>query len=151
MCIVLYDEAPCNTSCCLYILLLISVSTSVASIPCPCLVIRSWKSATSTCLYKSALTGSGRSCDCVFIAVRGSHFHSLKTYQWTEDRFIWWAATPFSFISFNHSGYFYSASSSPLLLRGAPNYSIDTVSELLGWIATGNCEWRTCPRSLHSG
>ena len=31
--------------------------------------------------------------------------------------------------SFIHSGYFYSASSSPLLLRGAPNYSIDTVSE----------------------
>src|SRR6218665_3610371 len=27
------------------------------------------------------------------------------------------------------SGYFYSASSSPLLLRGAPDYSTDTVSE----------------------
>src|SRR6218665_2883997 len=32
--------------------------------------------------------------------------------------------------SFIHSGYFYSTSSSPLLLRGTPNYSIDTVSEL---------------------
>src|SRR6218665_2044590 len=32
--------------------------------------------------------------------------------------------------SFVHSGYFYSASSSPLLLRDAPDYSIDTVSEL---------------------
>ena len=31
--------------------------------------------------------------------------------------------------SFIHSGYFYSASSSPLLLRGAPDYSTDTVSE----------------------
>ena len=29
-----------------------------------------------------------------------------------------------------HSGYFYSTSSSPLLLMGAPDYSIDTVSEL---------------------
>src|SRR6218665_1318946 len=29
-----------------------------------------------------------------------------------------------------HSGYFYSVSSSPLLLRGVPNYSTDTVSEL---------------------
>ena len=29
--------------------------------------------------------------------------------------------------SFIHSGYFNSASSSPPLLRGAPNYSIDTV------------------------
>ena len=29
-----------------------------------------------------------------------------------------------------HSGYFYSASSSPLLLRGAPDYSIDTLLEL---------------------
>src|SRR6218665_3969012 len=35
-----------------------------------------------------------------------------------------------SFIhSFIHSGHFYSASSSPLLLRGAPDYSTDTVSE----------------------
>src|SRR6218665_172172 len=31
---------------------------------------------------------------------------------------------------FIHSGYFYSASSSPVLLRCAPNYCIDTVSEL---------------------
>ena len=29
--------------------------------------------------------------------------------------------------SFIHSGYFCSTSSSPLLLRGAPDYSIDTV------------------------
>ena len=28
-----------------------------------------------------------------------------------------------------HSGHFYSAPSSPLLLRGAPDYSTDTVSE----------------------
>src|SRR6218665_3701701 len=35
-----------------------------------------------------------------------------------------------SFIhSFIHSGHFYSAPSSPLLLRGAPDYSADTVSE----------------------
>src|SRR6218665_712897 len=31
--------------------------------------------------------------------------------------------------SFIHSGHFYSAPSSPLLLRGAPGYSTDTVSE----------------------
>src|SRR6218665_1143571 len=31
--------------------------------------------------------------------------------------------------SFIHSGHFYSASSSHLLLRGAPDYSTDTVSE----------------------
>jgi len=31
-------------------------------------------------------------------------------------------------LSFIHSGYFYRASSSPLLLRGTPDYSIDTVS-----------------------
>ena len=30
---------------------------------------------------------------------------------------------------FIHSSHFYSASSSPLLLRGAPDYSTDTVSE----------------------
>jgi len=50
---------------------------------------------------------------------------------------------------FIHSGYFYGASSSPLLLRGAPDYSIDTVSELTRQSTTGNCEWRTCPRFLH--
>jgi len=32
--------------------------------------------------------------------------------------------------SFIHSGYFYSTSSSPLILRFTPDYSIDTVSEL---------------------
>src|SRR6218665_1683354 len=31
--------------------------------------------------------------------------------------------------SFIHSGHFYSVPSSPLLLRGAPHYSTDTVSE----------------------
>ena len=31
----------------------------------------------------------------------------------------------------------------------APDHSIDTVSELTRRSATGNCEWRTCPRSLH--
>src|SRR6218665_876349 len=31
--------------------------------------------------------------------------------------------------SFIHSGHFYSAPSSPLLLRGAPDYSTDPVSE----------------------
>src|SRR6218665_581244 len=33
--------------------------------------------------------------------------------------------------SFVLSGYYYNASSSPLLLRGAPDCSIDTVSELI--------------------
>ena len=32
-------------------------------------------------------------------------------------------------VSFIHSSHFYSAPSSPLLLRGAPDYSTDTVSE----------------------
>jgi len=53
--------------------------------------------------------------------------------------------------AFIHSVYFYSASSSPILLRGAPDYIIDTVLELTHWSATGNCEWRTCPRSLYGG
>ena len=42
---------------------------------------------------------------------------------------------PYSFI---HSKYFYSASSSPLLLRGATDYSIDSISELTRRSATGN-------------
>jgi len=40
--------------------------------------------------------------------------------------------------SFIHSGYFCSAFSSPLLLRGAPKYSIDTVSELTSPSATSS-------------
>ena len=43
-------------------------------------------------------------------------------------------------LSFFYSGNFYSAFSSPLLLKGAPDYSIDTVSELTRRSATGNCE-----------
>ena len=39
--------------------------------------------------------------------------------------------------SFIHSGYFYSASLSSLLLRGAPDYSFDTVLELTCRSATG--------------
>src|SRR6218665_4155080 len=35
----------------------------------------------------------------------------------------------FNMHSFIHSGHFYSAPSSPILLRGAPDYSTDTVSE----------------------
>jgi len=54
-------------------------------------------------------------------------------------------------LQFIYSGYFYSTSSSPQQLRGAPDYSIDTVSVLTCRSATCNCEWRTCPRSLHGG
>ena len=50
--------------------------------------------------------------------------------------------------AFIHSRYFYSASSNPLLLRGAPSHSIYTVLELTRQSTTENCEWRTCPRSL---
>src|SRR6218665_2591601 len=41
---------------------------------------------------------------------------------------------------FIHSGYFHSASSRPLLLRGAPDYSVGAVSELTRRSATGNCK-----------
>ena len=51
-----------------------------------------------------------------------------------------------SFISYISIGLF-----SPLLFRSAPDYSIDIVSELTHWSATGNCEWRTCPKFLHGG
>src|SRR6218665_1944586 len=54
-------------------------------------------------------------------------------------------------VVFIHSGYLYSATSSQLLLRRAPDYNVDTKSELTRRRATGNCEWRTCPRSLNGG
>jgi len=53
--------------------------------------------------------------------------------------------------SFIHSRHFYSASSGPLLLRGAPDYSTDTVLELTCSSATGNYEWRNFPRCLRGG
>ena len=40
---------------------------------------------------------------------------------------------------FIHSGYFYSAFSSALLLRGAPDYIIDIVTELTRRSDIGNC------------
>jgi len=43
-------------------------------------------------------------------------------------------------MKFIHFGYFYSATSRQLLLRGAPNYSINTVSELTLPSAANNCE-----------
>jgi len=55
--------------------------------------------------------------------------------------------------SFIHSGYFYGTSSSPLglLLGGVTDYSFDTVSDLTHRSAKGNCEWRSCRRSLLHG
>jgi len=61
---------------------------------------------------------------------------------------IWETVADYSFV---RSGCFYSASSNPLLLRGAPDYSIHTLSELTPRSATGNREWRACPRSLRCG
>ena len=46
--------------------------------------------------------------------------HSLAVWNWQEG--------PYHCYSFIHSGYFYSTSASPL--RGVPDYSIDTASEL---------------------
>jgi len=55
--------------------------------------------------------------------------------------------TQLEVFDFNHSGYFYSASSNPLLLRGSPAYSIDTVSELTRQSAAGNTS--LCLTGLH--
>ena len=48
------------------------------------------------------------------------------------DPAYWFLSMPVCHIvhSFIHSGCFYSASSSPILLKGAPDYSSDTGSEL---------------------
>jgi len=50
--------------------------------------------------------------------------------------------------SFIHSGYLYSASSSLLLLRGAPDYRTDVYCiGVSRRSATGNYEWRTCRKA----
>jgi len=51
-----------------------------------------------------------------------------------------------------YSGYFYSASASPLLLSGAPDtVGLRILRRSFSRCATGNCEWRTCLRSLRGG
>ena len=55
----------------------------------------------------------------LFVAV-GANVHQQLNVQYAK------ASDVHSFI---HSGHFYSAPSGPLLLRGAPDYSTDTVSE----------------------
>src|SRR6218665_2224074 len=61
--------------------------------------------------------------DASYIVIRYVYTHKFLT------RDI--AARPHNqkFASFIHSGHFYSAPSSPLLLRGAPDNSTDTVSD----------------------
>jgi len=53
--------------------------------------------------------------------------------------------------SFTHSGYFYSTSSSLLLLRESPLTQHGYCVRVSRRSATGHCEWRTCPRSLRGG
>src|SRR6218665_98371 len=68
--------------------------------------------------------------------------------------FYYMAALCFSYaLLFIHSGHFYSASSSPLLLRSAPGTArIAYFARVSRRSATGNCELRTCPRpGLHGG
>src|SRR6218665_3299549 len=52
------------------------------------------------------------------------------------------------FISFIHSGHFYSTSSSPLYYSGALPTQHGYCAGVSRRSATGNCELRTCPRSL---
>jgi len=47
--------------------------------------------------------------------------------------------------------HFYSASHSMSLSEALPTTAIDTVSQFIRRSATGNCKWRTCPRSLRGG
>ena len=82
---------------------------------------------------------------CIGSCSHGGSGHFVSCYVGCGDGVCGWQG---HFHLFIHSGYFYSASSSPLLLRGAPDYSIDSVLELTRQSIIGNCEWRTCPRSL---
>src|SRR6218665_1226067 len=54
--------------------------------------------------------------------------HVLSDVACSHWNTIMVAGRPIAAVRLIHSGYFYSASSSPLLLRGSPDYSIDTVS-----------------------
>ena len=64
----------------------------------------------------------------------------LFVFRAVQERRSWVDSHDSGSVLLIHSGYFYSASSSPLLLRAAPDYSIYTVSELTCQSATGNCE-----------
>src|SRR6218665_3834733 len=72
----------------------------------------------------------------VLVLVLGVRFLSLSWSLGVRSLSLSWSLGVRSLLtflelihSFIHSGHFYSAPSSPLLLRGAPDYSTDTVSE----------------------
>ena len=73
--------------------------------------------------------------ECLHCTVPVYHVQYLKNIYHSDGLMFIIQIAEYSLINllinlFIHSGYFYSASSIPLLLRGAPDYSIDTVSEL---------------------
>ena len=76
----------------------------------------------------------------------------IRTHDLSDERrrICQWAPRPHNWLihSFIHSGHFYSAHSSPLLLRGAPDYSTYIVSEFHAE-AHRQLQVNDCPRSLH--
>src|SRR6218665_2886156 len=58
------------------------------------------------------------------------HNATLNTTTWSRDNDNKMHSEIVYIMTFIHSGYFCCASSSPLLFRGAPDYSSDTMSEL---------------------
>ena len=106
---------------------------------------RHWRRSTATlqlwfsCVMNSIIPSD---CRCTWKSLKN---RSVNIFSCNVQSCLFFLASAFP--SFIHSGYLYSAatSSSPLLLRGAP----DTERILcLSFTrsATGNCEWRTCPR-----
>ena len=69
-----------------------------------------------------------------------AHFYSMPMYTWSESVPSCILCMRNAHVLIIHSGYFCSASSSPPLLISAPDYCIDTVSELVRRRVTGNCE-----------
>ena|SRR6218665_490268 len=65
---------------------------------------------------------------------------ALFSTRFTLDLVFWLTSSVASNSAFINSGYFYSASSSPLLVRGAPDDSIDTVLELTRQSTADNYE-----------
>jgi len=77
------------------------------------------------------------------VALSVGHLASLYNYdmqKYDEAEKLYLRSISIGIHSFMHSAYFFSTSSSPLLLGGATDYSIDTMSKLTRRSATGNCE-----------
>ena len=105
-------------------------------------ICSTWSSPFSrACIERQAEHWSQNQCTVSVSKRKSNPLHNMQD-------FVKIHVTPIFVLWKKSNSFIPDISISPLLFRGTPDYSIDTVSELTRWRATGNCQRRTCPRSL---